>query len=110
MMMPTRIRVGPYVYAVIQDQAALRAEEHGRNGGLRGYTDHQALVINVGPDMAVGMQRQTLWHEVKHAVIDSMTMSHDKRTDEDWIGRTTPSELAVLRDNPDLVAYLTAED
>jgi hypothetical protein len=108
--MPTRIKVGPYVYEVSRDEAWLRAQEHSRSGGLRGATDHQALRIVVGPDLAPGMQRQTLWHEVKHAVLEAMTMSHDKRTDEDWIARSAPSELAVLRNNPGLVAFLTDGD
>lgn len=108
--MPKTVKIGPYVYTVSRDEAALRQHEHNRNGGVRGCTDHQALTIFVGPDLAPGMQRQTLWHEVKHAIVDSMTMSFDKRTDEDWIGRTSPSELAVLRANPDLVAFLLAED
>lgn len=107
--MPKTIRVGPYVYDVATDEAWLRQQEHSRSGGLRGATDHQQLRIVVGPDMALGMQRQTLWHEVKHAVIEAMTMSNDKRSDEDWISRTAPGELAVLRNNPDLVAFLIAE-
>jgi hypothetical protein len=108
--LPTQVTVGPYVYVVSTDEAWIRKQEHDRNGGVRGCTDHQALHIAVGPDLAPGMMRQTLWHEVKHAIVESMTMSHDRRTDEDWIGRTAPGELAVLRNNPDLVAYLMAED
>lgn len=106
--LPTTLKVGPYVYAVSTDEPWIRQQEHDRNGGLRGCTDHQALRIAIGPELAPGMQRQTLWHEVKHAVIECMTMSHDKRNDEDWIARTAPMELAVLRDNPDLVAFLLA--
>lgn len=108
--LPSNIKVGPHVYTVTGDETTVRAEEHALNDKLRGWTDHQKLLIGVDPKLALGMQRQTLWHEVKHAVADLPSSDNVKRTEEEWISRTAQMEVAVLRDNPELVAFLTSED
>lgn len=107
--MPTRLRVGPYVYTVSQDVAKLQAHEREKKGAFSGYTDSSCLEIVIGPDEPVASQRETLWHEVKHAVIH-LFGEYGKMSDETYVRRTAPMELAVLRDNPALIAYLLAAD
>lgn len=108
--MPTRIRVGPYVYTVSQDVATLQAHEREKSGAFSGFTDHSRMLIVIGPDEAACAQRETMWHEVKHAVHNLYKNSGDTVDDETHIRKMAPMELAVLRDNPDLVAYLLASD
>jgi hypothetical protein len=107
--MPTRIKVGPYVYAVFADTAKLQAHEREKKAGYSGYTDHQLMEIVIDPSDAPCHSRETLWHEVKHAVVH-LFGEYGKLDDETHIRRTAPMELAVLRDNPGLVAFLTAAD
>lgn len=108
--MPERIKVGPFVYTISQDVATLQAHEREKGGGYAGYADHSRMLIVVDPTEAPCSQRETLWHEAKHAVHHLYANSGDKADDETHIRKMAPMELAVLRDNPDLVAYLVAED
>lgn len=107
--LPDRIRVGPYVYRVYADTARLQAHEREKKAGYSGYTDHQLMEIVIDPSDAPCHKRETLWHEVKHAVVN-LFGEYGKLDDEMHIRRTAPMELAVLRENPALVAYLLAED
>lgn len=109
--MPGAIKVGPFVYRVSQDVAKLQAHEREKGSGFSGFTDHCNLEIVIGPDEALGSQRETLWHEVKHAVHHLYGNSNETIDDETHIRKMAPMELAVLRENPLLVAYLlSAED
>lgn len=107
--MPTSIRVGPFVYRVVQDVAKLQAHERKEKGAYSGYSDHSVMEIVVGPDEVACSQRETIWHEVKHCVVH-LFGEYGKMDDETYVRRTAPMELAALRDNPDLVAYLLAKD
>jgi hypothetical protein len=107
--MPERIVVGPFVYRIVQDVAKLQAHEREKKGAYSGYSDHAAMEIVVGPDESLCSQRETLWHEVKHCVVH-LFGEYGKMDDETYIRRTAPMELAVLRSNPALVAYLLGED
>lgn len=107
--MPDRVRVGPYVYTVSQDVAKLQEHERSKRGAYSGYSDHSKMEIVVGPDEAACSQRETLWHEVKHCVV-YLFGEYGKMDDETHIRRMAPMELAVLRDNPDLAAYLLSHD
>lgn len=107
--MPSSVRVGPYVYTISQDVAKLQEHERKQRGAYSGYSDHSKMEIVVGPEEAACSQRETLWHEVKHCVIH-LFGEYGKQDDETYVRRTAPMELAVLRDNPELVAYLLASD
>lgn len=73
-------------------------------------------VIRIGPDQTEQQRRDTVWHEVKHAIFfetglnTEIEESEPKVTEEMIVRRTASMELAVLRENPDLVAYLTEDD
>lgn len=107
--MPKTIKVGPFVYSVLQDAAKLQAWEREQKGAYSGFSDHALMRIVIGPDEALCSQRETLWHEVKHCVVH-LFGKYGKMDDETYIRRTAPMELAALRENPDLVAYLLTED
>src|SRR4051812_5185029 len=98
-VIPTTIKVGPYVYTVSQDVATLQAYEREKKGGYSGFTDHSKMLIVVGPDEHISSQRETLWHEAKHAVVH-LFGEYGKMDDETHIRRMAPMELAVLRENP----------
>lgn len=107
--MPARIQVGPFTYRVTSDW-----EDYARLGehpDTYGHTDHKALTITISPRLCYGSAADTLWHEVKHAVARTVGVLDDAELKEEpWINATATMEWATLRANPDLVAYLTAED
>jgi len=103
--MPTSIKVGPYVYRVDEDEREIRKFEHNRSGAYGGCTDHALQTIHIDPTLAPTQRRETLWHEVKHCVV-YLFQWDGKKAEEEAIRMMAPMELAVLRDNPELVAYL----
>jgi hypothetical protein len=107
--LPTRLRVGPFVYTVQLDLARLRDFEQTQGAPQHGYTDRFTCEIVLDPTEAPGQRRDTLWHEVKHAVA-GMAGYQGNLPEEEVIARMSPLELLVLRDNPQLVAFLLEVD
>lgn len=107
--MPKSVKVGPYTYAVSTDEAAIRKFEHEKQSRHAGHTSHSELAIHVDPHNAAGYQRDTLWHEVLHCIVNVVNLQ-PKLSEEEIICTISHMTLAVLRDNPDLVAYLTGDD
>lgn len=100
---PTSLKVGPYDYRITVDAAL-------DDGGLRGITDTDEHYIRLNPKLPPGLMRTTLLHEALHAVATSGAAINqdDKLPQETWISRIEAPLAALLRDNPQLVAFLTA--
>ena len=96
---PDRVKVGPYTYSV---QVTYKEQNWG-------HVDHTQQRITIDQDMATERQRVCLWHELKH-VCHEITGIRDEDTEERTVTAGAPLEVQMLRDNPALVAYLTAED
>jgi hypothetical protein len=116
---PTSLRIGAITYRITRDPDDwLRIEHETQRKGDFGHTKHDTAVIYLNPENPPTVTRLTLWHEVLHA-LNMATMGAP-----DWkgLGKTTTDReetvirmwehptLAVLRDNPELVAYLTGDD
>lgn len=106
--LPTSIRVGPYAYAVYEYPA------HDRDAwGRISFRGHR-IGVGVGDEVSDGARRTSLLHEVAHAIHELAGINESDvgwpKTEERYIGATAALWLMVLRDNPDLVAYLTATD
>lgn len=101
--LPRRIKVGPYTYTVDLNDGLDDAE-------LRGITDTDLHQIRLNPGNPPALMRSTLLHEAIHAVAVSCARitCEEKLVQEDWIGRIEAPLTALLRDNPQLLAYLTA--
>lgn len=104
--LPKTVRVGPFHYRVISDESALRKFEHDKSSMYGGYSDHGLLEICIDPSKAPDYQAETLWHELKHCVVATVGWREGALKEEEMISRTAAMELATLRDNPELVAYL----
>lgn len=108
--LPAAIIVGPYRYEVTADELARLRVEHAEQKVLSGHSDHDALRINVdtGPAVAADTSRDTVLHEVLHAIAFLSGLSSDWGTqrEEEIVRRLSPLLLDVLRRNPALVAYL----
>lgn len=97
--LPDRVKVGPYTYSI---QVTYKEQNWG-------HVDHTQQRITVDQDMTPERQRVSLWHELKHAV-NEITAIKDDDSEERFVQSSAPLEVQMLRDNPALVAYLTAKD
>jgi len=116
-MIPSIVHIGSVVYRVtIDPDEWVRFEHKNQKTGFYGHTDHETATIYVSPETVPDVQRTTLWHEVIHALCETTMGSPDwhglgkeKSDREEAVVRAFESPtLLVLRDNPELVAYLTA--
>ena len=114
---PPSVRIGTVTYRVTtSDDDWMRIEHATQKKGCYGHTDPIAATIYLNPNAAPEQNRLTLWHEVLHALHETVMgspswqgLSDDPREAEERVVlRWEHPTLAVLRDNPALVAYLTA--
>lgn len=67
-----------------------------------GICDHNAQTLHIQGDLAPDQERDTLLHEVLHAVDEAMGTN----LEEAQVRSLATGLLAVLRDNPSFVSYL----
>lgn len=110
---PSHIRVGPYRYTVYRDGSRMSDIRNDCGEGNRvGQIHFQKLEIDIDPKLAHDRQVSGVLHETLHACwhfANLIDVDDDKRTltEEQVICGLERAILCVLRDNPDLVAYLT---
>jgi hypothetical protein len=95
---PKTLRIGPYTYTV--DSAV--------PDGLLGQTDPDALKIHLNPAQPRDNERETLLHEIMHAVfaLTGMSRKLSSAKEESIIRTLSPLLLEVLLRNPKLRDYL----
>lgn len=114
--LPATVTVGPHRYAVGRDehstQVCLAVDSH-----CVGRTVHSDLAIHLRADLAPSFERETTLHEVLHEVLHSVCSLAGLQGDDDLdpheeriVAALAPALLQVLRDNPGLLAYLTADE
>lgn len=114
MKMPTKVKIGSQTYKLVE-----RGE--GEDGGLADslaytLTEHNLIVMR--KDLPLDRKRSVLVHELMHAVIysfsrqDSDKVTNDNFNDwEHWFITTLQEPwLMLMRDNPEIVDYLLADD
>jgi hypothetical protein len=103
--MPKSVQIGPYRFAVTDDQAAYDRKAVDDQTACWGFIEYGRLRIIISPEQAEDHKRAALLHEVLHGVEDISDQRHEH--DELIIRQLAATLLDVLRRNPDLVAYLT---
>jgi hypothetical protein len=76
--------------------------------GVSGACDEIQTIILIDPSASLAVKQDTILHEPLHAIW-GQTMLDKKYTDDEEeavIWSLTPRIVALLRDNPDLVAYI----
>ena len=115
--MPDAVLIGSVVYRVtIDPDEWMRYENTSQCKGAYGHTDSMVAVIYISPYISPDNERLTLWHEIMHAICDTVIgsphwdhLGEGPTEREERVVRTFESPIVlVLRDNPQLVAYLTA--
>jgi hypothetical protein len=111
-VIPTRVKIGTQTYR-IQQRAP---KDDGGLGNALAYTLVESNLIVISNQLPTDRQRSVLIHEIIHALIYSFTRQDtpDKlESFDDWehhfIGIIQEPLIMLIRDNPDLIAYLTAE-
>jgi len=113
--MPTEVLIGTITYTVSMDRDDwLRLEHRTQTKGSYGHVDHTTARIYINPKASPDVARLTLWHEVMHALCQSVMGSPDWRSlgaepwdrEESVVRAFESPTLQVLRDNPELAIYL----
>lgn len=116
---PTRITVGVATYRITTDPDDwMRIEHETQLKGYYGHTKHENTTIYLNPDLPTSVLRLSLWHEVMHALAETCmgapkfgNLGKGREVREETIIRAWEHPtLAVLRDNPQLVAFLTGDE
>jgi len=105
------VKVGPQKFDVVERNSR---EDGMLNDGAYGYTMDGRNLIVIASGLGNGKQQITLLHEILHAVRmnnDGMPRPSKEDDFESWehyfIAMYETGLLAVLKDNPKLVAWLT---
>ena len=102
---PKRIKVGPFTFDTVEDDAALNVL------GGSGAMNYDLQVIVYGTGSASEQLKDTVLHETLHAIIRQTRLyeSNDEwvKLEEGLVQAMTPILLGVLRENPRLVTFLT---
>lgn len=100
MKLPKLIYVGPFDFDVHQKTEMDMLGETFSNDGR----------IEVKRRQSAANKRDTLLHEVLHAIVFHSGLGHKLSHDDEehFVVTISPWILAVLRDNPALVSYLLA--
>lgn len=117
--LPKSVKIGPREYKV-------RARDAVGDVGMErayGYTNPEREIIVVRDDMSAGLLRETLLHEVMHAICnvsvnreakvpeqedDESYEEYQSRWEHFFIETYETGVLMVLRDNPELSEFLLA--
>lgn len=110
---PASVRVGNHVYRLTASPQ--RAADSDVTFGIT-FTERTEIVLN--PDQAASQLRDTVLHELLHAVCDDVGLTDYRDAPKDSVLSQELEErvvralaggvLALLRRNPRLVTYLTA--
>lgn len=98
------VKVGPIRYRITEDSSEI---EEGRCG----VTYKQTARIRINPSLSADVRKETLLHEMLHAICSICGIDdEDRLTEEEWISRVSPILLMVLQENPDLLSELGIHD
>lgn len=104
---PSKIRVGATDYVVKSEVAGTRTD------GCNGYMSVSNALIGVDPTIPRTRQKETLFHEVLHAVWNASgrgVTGKERVTEEEAIRAISDGLLRTLRDNPDFTNFVLEAD
>lgn len=122
--MPKAITVGPWTYTVTADADEIAKAADGNvpeSGTWGAFSDHEWLTIGINPENASDVIRMSVLHEVLHCCLrisgawptqyarllaEAKHEDHGVDMEEFVVSGISGVLLGVLRDNPDLMAWL----
>ena len=103
---PTTLRIGPHTYDIRHDPETAKRV---RAAGHAGNSEAQQLLIQLDTDQPHTQLADTLIHESLHCMWNQTSLPAGLSAEEEAVVLAlSPLLLGMLRDNPELVAYLTA--
>lgn len=113
---PATVAVGAHVYEVLVGVDAVNALSIDQRKAMNAHTDLDALVIHVRGDLPHTRNAEVLLHEIIHAALDAAGLTDpsgplgdsDGDLEEQVVVGLAPVLLAVVRNNPALIGYLTS--
>lgn len=106
MSVPASVQIGPYAYDVILESIDIESTDVDvHEFQALGTVNPASLTIHIEPDQHPMMMRNTVLHEVIHA-IRNLTGEAGDGDEETFVSSTSALLLDTLRRNPVLVAYL----
>lgn len=118
--MPSRIKIGTQDWTV---EERTKNDDGMLNDGSYGYTIQEGNIIVIDKACTPSRKRQTLFHELFHAIRFSNASSGIKPNTEDvlpgeviatwehyFIAMYEDTLLSILRDNPKVTEYLLSHD
>lgn len=75
---------------------------------LFGRTKVRHSLIEIDNDQSPGQERDTVLHELLHAIASVIQVFADPGEEERAVSAISPWLLSLVRDNPELIAYLTS--
>lgn len=120
LQVPKKIKIGAQVWTVVERS---RSDDGMINDDAYGYTLQKTNVIVLDKDCPPSRKRQTLFHELFHAIRYSSGSSGIKPNLEEvlpseviitwehyFIAMYEDTMLSILRENPTLTRYLLEKD
>ena len=112
MKVPKTVQIGPLLWSIstsLADYQAFALSEKD-DGNALGFSRLEDLQIVIKPSIPFVLKQETLLHEVLHAIVATqggvIPTAKGSELEEAFVAATSPMLLLVLRDNPDLVAFL----
>lgn len=112
--MPTKIKVGTQLWAIEERN---RNKDSTLSDDAYGYTLHRESLIVIDSLAVPSRKRQTLLHELMHAVRHSIGSPVTPKNDDDsdtwehfFIGMYEEGLLSIIRENPDVLEYLLSDE
>jgi hypothetical protein len=114
--MPTSVKIGTIIYLVVANADQwLKVSGGEQHRSDYGYTHHLESIIYLNPEGSPSQTRLSLWHEILHCLSECVMgspawdyLGETKEDRDEFVVRAWEhATLAVMRDNPDLVAWLT---
>lgn len=101
--LPRRVKFGGHVWTLTRVDLDPGLDIFGR-------TMKRPSVIEVDRDQGVEQERNTVVHELLHAIVSMAGDLGDDSDEERIVSTLSPWLLTMLRENPSLVRYLTERD
>jgi hypothetical protein len=110
MRIPKSVKIGSQIWEISEQKRKHAMDNH------YGVTNSKDNSIVLDAELSPSMMRVTLFHELLHAIRITFggSLTPNKWTDfyeaeHFWIGTFEEPVVAMLRDNPELVKFLTDE-
>lgn len=100
--MPKTIKIGPMKYQV-EPFNGIDPDSGGKLDGLQCYYDSKVLIRK---GLKLVPRQITLIHEILHCIFDNVAIDFNEENHK-IISLISPALLELLKDNPELVNFLT---